>query len=542
MPFKILKKCSKTNARISTLTLNHYTASLPTFMPVATHGILKAKHGYEDEIILGNTFHLRNLNRDLHSFMGLKGGLLTDSGGFQIISLKNKVNEDGVVFLDYDCDGKRIGGKKFNRDDGGNDDDNRSNDNNEGNDDENESISNDDNNEGISNDQNEGRGIDNINENDGIDNINENDGIDNINENDGIDNINENDGIDNINENDGNTGNTSGDRNVNIENNANSKYCKNVYCLNTTCIGCSFIPSQKAKYFARTISHHYKNFLLTPEKSMAIQNTLNSDIAMQLDDVIRPCSPKNRHLLAVKRSIRWLDRCLAHTKNDAQLLFPIIQGGLFNDLRMLSVDEIVLRGVKGIAIGGLCGGEDKKMFCNIVFNTVNYIRSKIECPIYVMGVGYPEDIVVSIFLGSDMSDCVYPTRTARFGRMFTDYGDINVNSFADGNDAYRGRSSRRNDTQAYTNTRIRDGVVYNECACRTCTRFSINYLKMIRNTPNFCILMTEHNLFYLRDLIDRVKRNIRGGTLDIFVKEWMMKRFGGKVPDWVKYAYDLVKI
>lgn len=533
MPFQIIKKCPKTNARISTLPLTHHTATLPIFMPVATHGILKAKHTYDDEITLGNTFHLRMLNRDLHEFMGLGKGLLTDSGGFQIISLRNFVCEDGVVFLDYDSDGRRVG----------------------------VSVS------GVSS-----SGVGGSNSNNGSNSSSHSNGS-------------------SASSNGSNSHSNSSNSNRSNESESKTTFCKNPYCLSPTCQGCAPLPAQKAKYSARPVQNH-PHFLLTPEKSIKIQNTLNSDIAMQLDDVIRPCAPRARHLEAVKRSIRWLDRCLRASRNPAQALFPIIQGGLHDDLRALSADEILKRGPAGVAIGGLCGGEDKRQFCAVVFSTVNHVRRRAECPVYVMGVGYPEDVVISIMLGSDMSDCVYPTRTARFGRMFSDYGDINIHSFknvhgvshdgvnhdgvgredvshvdvshdgvshaqckdihedvsqAASKDVYESHSPVKdsppsNKDSPPRGTFKRNGLVWNNCKCRTCLFVSLNFLKAIRNTPNFCILLTEHNLFYMRELTARIRRGIEEGNLDVFIKAWMNRKYNGNVPDWVKYAYDLVKI
>lgn len=186
--------------------------------------------------------------------------------------------------------------------------------------------------------------------------------------------------------------------------------------------------------------------LLTPEHSMSLQNSIGSDIMMQLDDVIQTTSPDHARMKeAMERSVRWLDRCIAaHKYPEKQNLFCIIQGGLDLDLRKQCCEEMIKRDTPGIAIGGLSGGEAKSDFCKVsvyrakdVFVPSNDLSRVDTCtdllpeekPRYVMGIactpaerlhrstltfnqGYPEDIVVAVALGADMFDCVWPTRTA----------------------------------------------------------------------------------------------------------------------------------
>lgn len=154
---------------------------------------------------------------------------------------------------------------------------------------------------------------------------------------------------------------------------------------------------------------------------------------MQLDDVIATTSPDHARMQeAMERSIRWLDRCIAaHKHPDRQNLFCIIQGGLDLELRKKCCEEMAKRDTPGIAIGGLSGGEAKDAYCKVyvispshslslIIGSRTDVKSVGNCttwlpqnkPRYVMGVGYPEDLVVSIALGADMFDCVWPTRTA----------------------------------------------------------------------------------------------------------------------------------
>lgn len=158
--------------------------------------------------------------------------------------------------------------------------------------------------------------------------------------------------------------------------------------------------------------HDGSSMLLTPEHSISLQNSIGSDIIMQLDDVIATTSPDHARIEeAMHRSVRWLDRCVAaHQKPETQNLFCIIQGGLDLELRKQCCEEMVARDTPGIAIGGLSGGEAKSEYCKVVDTCTGLLPGK--KPRYVMGVGYPEDLVVSVALGADMFDCVWPTRTA----------------------------------------------------------------------------------------------------------------------------------
>nr|CAG8452844.1 8728_t:CDS:2 [Entrophospora candida] len=170
-----------------------------------------------------------------------------------------------------------------------------------------------------------------------------------------------------------------------------------------------------------------KKMLLTPEHSMSIQNSIGADIIMQLDDVVSSLTTGPRVEEAMHRSIRWLDRCIkAHKKPDEQNLFAIIQGGLDVDLRKTCLQEMIKRDTPGYAIGGLSGGEEKDIFWKMVTLCTNSLPE--NKPIYCMGVGYAEDLVVCIALGVDMYDCVYPTRTARFGNALTSKGQLNLKS------------------------------------------------------------------------------------------------------------------
>ena len=157
--------------------------------------------------------------------------------------------------------------------------------------------------------------------------------------------------------------------------------------------------------------HDGSLMLLTPEHSMALQNSIGADIIMQLDDVVSSLTTGPRVEEAMLRSIRWLDRCIqAHVNTDTQNLFCIIQGGLDLALRRKCCEEMAKRNTPGIAIGGLSGGEEKPTFTKIVSACTDVLPdTKVR---YLMGVGYAEDLVICVALGIDLFDCVFPTRTA----------------------------------------------------------------------------------------------------------------------------------
>ena len=165
--------------------------------------------------------------------------------------------------------------------------------------------------------------------------------------------------------------------------------------------------------------------LLTPEESMRIQNTIGADIMMALDDVVSPDSTPERIEEACHRTLRWIDRCIgAHSKKDSQNLFGIVQGGLDSRLREICLEGLMSKDLPGYAIGGLSGGEDKEKFWRIVDQCTSRLPE--DKPRYLMGVGYPVDLVVCTCLGVDMFDCVFATRTARFGQAMTSQGFLRL--------------------------------------------------------------------------------------------------------------------
>ena len=166
------------------------------------------------------------------------------------------------------------------------------------------------------------------------------------------------------------------------------------------------------------------SLFLTPEKSILIQNKLDSDIAMCFDEC--PPYPVTYDYMkkSVNRTLRWAKRCKDVHNNDNQSLFGIVQGGEFEDLRKFSAEETVKMNFDGYAIGGTSVGEDKKTMYKMIDDAIKYLpQDKVR---YLMGVGDPIDILEGIERGIDLFDCVLPTRLARHGHAFTRNGKINI--------------------------------------------------------------------------------------------------------------------
>uniref|UniRef100_A0A915IZK0 Queuine tRNA-ribosyltransferase catalytic subunit 1 n=1 Tax=Romanomermis culicivorax TaxID=13658 RepID=A0A915IZK0_ROMCU len=268
--------------------------------------------------------------------------------------------------------------------------------------------------------------------------------------------------------------------------------------------------------------HTGEIMLLTPEHSIEIQNALGADIIMQLDDVVHSTTTGPRIEEAMYRTIRWLDRCIAaHKKPHCQNLFPIVQGALDPDLRRACLDEIIKRDTPGYAIGGLSGGESKDDF----WRMVNICTDKLpkNKPRYLMGVGMAEDLVVCSALGVDMFDCVFPTRTARFGRALVESGSLNLKN-----------SEYKNDF----------GPIDSQCKCSTCQSYTRSYLNSIAGRETVaCHLLTIHNLFYQMQLMTSIRTSIEAGKFPQFIKDFFKLRYPeGDYPTWVIEALKAVNI
>ena len=253
---------------------------------------------------------------------------------------------------------------------------------------------------------------------------------------------------------------------------------------------------------------------------------------MQLDDVISSVSvDEGRFKVATLRTLRWYDRCvIAHRNPKTQNLFPIMQGHL--DVSKGGLRELCLAGFKhrdqqerisGFAIGGLAGGETKDDFWKVVDHACRHLPD--DRPRYLMGVGYPLDLVVCTSLGVDMYDCVYPTRTARFGVALVDEGLLKLkrHEFAPGNPL--GSSNSPIDPN---------------CTCEACSRgISRGRLHALlkANNPIAVQLITQHNVTYMMGLVTRMREAILKKEFPLFVQAFLKKHFSDEqVPEWVTEA------
>ena len=226
---------------------------------------------------------------------------------------------------------------------------------------------------------------------------------------------------------------------------------------------------------------------LSPEDAVKVQESLGSDIMMCLDTCIPYPADRHQTIEATALTGRWARRCRdAHHKRD-HLLFGITQGGMFEDLRQESAETLIEIGFDGYAIGGLSVGESKQQMHDMTEATVVHLPE--AQPIYLMGVGTPEDLVEGVWRGVDMFDCVMPTRNARNGSLFTSQGKVVI------------KNSRYRDDQAPLDER---------CRCYTCRNYSRAYLRHLFVSREILAyhLNTIHNLHFYVNLMKEIREAI----------------------------------
>jgi queuine tRNA-ribosyltransferase len=246
-----------------------------------------------------------------------------------------------------------------------------------------------------------------------------------------------------------------------------------------------------------------KKFFLSPEESIRIQLGLNSDIVMIMDEC--PKKTKDYKLInkSMELSLYWAERSKkAFGKNPHKGLFGIVQGGLFNDLRNKSLNELIRIGFDGYALGGLAVGESQ----DEMFKVLDDIKENLpdEKPHYLMGVGTPSDILGAVKRGIDMFDCVLPTRSGRTGLAFTWNGRINI----------------KNNKYQKDNTPIDE-----KCKNFNLNKYSKNYLNHLFNTNEILasMLLTLHNINFYQELMSSIRENINLGTFDEFHDKYIDK-------------------
>ncbi len=240
--------------------------------------------------------------------------------------------------------------------------------------------------------------------------------------------------------------------------------------------------------------------MLSPEKSMEIQNALGSDIMMAFDECAPYPADRNYVKNSLERTTRWLKRCKEFHKNtEQQSLFGIMQGGMYKDLRKQSAEEIVELDLPGYAIGGLSVGEPKELMYEIMDDCVDYLPA--DKPRYLMGVGSPDCLFEGVERGIDMFDCVLPTRIARHGMAMTSQGRVNIK-----NAKYE-----------------RDFTPLDpHCDCYTCRNYSKAYLRHLFKCDEILssMLMTTHNLHFLVNTMAGIRKAIEEDRFLEYKKEF----------------------
>jgi queuine tRNA-ribosyltransferase len=252
-----------------------------------------------------------------------------------------------------------------------------------------------------------------------------------------------------------------------------------------------------------------EKILLTPEKSMHVQRDLGSDIVMIFDECTPFPATKDEAQRSMELSLRWAKRSKEAHSDNPSALFGIVQGGMFEDLRDVSLSGLEEIGFDGYAIGGLSVGEPKEDMMRIVKHTAPQIPA--SKPRYLMGVGKPEDIVEAVRRGIDMFDCVMPTRNARNGHLFVHDGVVKI------------RNARHK-----TDIKPLD----EKCDCYTCKNYSRSYLHHLDKCNEIlgARLNTIHNLRYYQVVMEGLRTAISENALTEFVELFYAQK-GMDVPD-----------
>jgi queuine tRNA-ribosyltransferase len=245
------------------------------------------------------------------------------------------------------------------------------------------------------------------------------------------------------------------------------------------------------------------SLFLSPEDAVAVQEALGSDIMMCLDTCIPFPADRSETLSATELTARWARRSRACQKETGQLLFGIVQGGMYPDLRALAVNELLQIGFDGYALGGLSVGEPHELMLDITEHTAELLPQ--GHPIYLMGVGTPEDLVECVYRGVDMFDCVMPTRNARNGMLFTSRGRVVIKN-----------------SQYSKDPRPPD----ENCGCYTCRNYSRAYLRHLYMSREILAyhLNTIHNLYYYAGLMRAMREAIKNDTFLQFRKNFYVLR------------------
>ena len=246
---------------------------------------------------------------------------------------------------------------------------------------------------------------------------------------------------------------------------------------------------------------------ISPERAMEIQWRLGPDIAMAFDHVVPGTADRSVAEDALERTTRWLERCrtrhsqLAADRPDSQTIWPIAQGATNHDLRKRALDQIASLGEwTGIAVGGLAVGESRETMYGVLEAMEPSLPRGI--PRYLMGVGFPEDLLSAVARGMDLFDCVAPTRNGRNGSAFTPDGSLNIR-----NAAYKIQAAPLDET----------------CDCETCTLYSRGYLRHLFAADELLglRLLSLHNVRFLIRLAEQARKQIAAGTFASWHRDWI---------------------
>tara|TARA_B100000575_G_scaffold176813_1_gene141777 strand:- start:73 stop:1188 length:1116 start_codon:yes stop_codon:yes gene_type:complete len=244
-----------------------------------------------------------------------------------------------------------------------------------------------------------------------------------------------------------------------------------------------------------------KKIILSPEKSIQVQKSINSDIIMVLDECPKLTSDKKILSNAINVSTSWAKRSKIEFGNNlTKGLFGIAQGGLYKDLRVESIEKLVEIGFNGYAMGGLAVGENQSDMFKILNETTEYLPH--EKPRYLMGVGTPSDILGAVNEGIDMFDCVMPTRSGRTGLAFTWEGKLNLKN-----------SKYQNDQTPLDEN----------CGIKELNKYSKSYLNHLikANEMMASMLISLHNIYFYQQFMREIRSNIQNGTFQNFYKKYI---------------------
>ncbi len=240
----------------------------------------------------------------------------------------------------------------------------------------------------------------------------------------------------------------------------------------------------------------------TPEKAMQVEENLGADIIMAFDQCSEYGYTHEQAKLAMERTSKWLERCVAYHKDPKQALFPIVQGNMYEDLRAESLKRCIPYAKHGIAIGGLSVGEPK----DIMYSILDFLQPQLptDIPRYLMGVGSPDCLIEGTLRGIDMFDCVLATRIARNGTAMTSHGKVVVR-----NGKYKADFTPLDE----------------ECDCYCCKHYTKAYLRHLVNTGEMLagMLLSMHNITFLHKLMKGLRNAILGGYVKDYVAAFYRK-------------------